>query len=427
MTYARTAAYVPFTKESVDALRKDFLTLMKSVERVETYEDALKLDEAVKTFSGHYKEVVYEQLYEHVYDAIQPGYYQEGTLEKSKELQRWLGKECWDLRINLGMPFESVDRAAKWDRPTTKEWALQKFLQERPKWLAKVRRAAVKAWKALYAYVDQVKYQGRGDPPKIEVPEDIPHEMEGFKVRLVGWDEDKQYLTDFEMIRESLRRYRKRAAQVFPWMLHHMLPLVVNFSAGLDEGGSYHTSYIELSGHSAKTPERLTQIIAHEMGHHIFQSYLSTAQREYWSTAVWGDYGDLDIAELLQKWPAGAHDCYDVEQKLIESDPILSLQIGAATTERSGNEVIRDNTKREDLERMQAEGVKAIRVPSHPITTYAGKNPEEAFCETIGVIFAWGPRGVHDVVRGWLHAILPEVRVASKHRVVARWFDALAV
>lgn len=423
-SYDRTAAQVPFTEESVNSLRKDFLTLVKSVERVTTYEEALKLYEAVKVFGHHFNEVVYDQLFEHVYDAIRPEHYDESTLETSKAIKKQLGKDCWDLRINLHLPFESVDSAAHWGRPSSKEYALSEFLRERPKWLAKVRRAAQKAWKALYDYVSRLKtYHDK--VPEIEVPEDIPHDMEGFQVRLVGWDEDKNYLTSFELIRESLRRYRKRAGQVFPWMLHHMLPLVVNFSAGLDEGGSYHTSYVEISGHSAKTPERLTQVIAHEMGHHIFQAYLSGPMREYWSAAVWGDYADLEIAELLKKWPAGARDCYDAEQKLIESDPVLSLQIGAATTERSGNEAIRDGTKREDLEQMLASGTTTIRVPQHPVTTYAGKNPEEAFCESLGVLFAWGTRAVPDPVRGWLHTILPEVRIASKHPVLARWFDAV--
>lgn len=418
----RTAAQVPFTEASIDSLRKDFLTLMKSVERVTTYEEALKLDDAVRIFSDHYKEVVYDQLIEHVYDAIRPkhDYHTDSLLADVKYIKAQLGKECWDLRITLGLPFESVDRAAKWDRPTSKEYALGEFMRQRPKWLAKVRRAAQKAWKALYSYVDRVR-TFHDNTPEIEVPEDIPHEIEGFKVRIVGWDPAKGYLTAFELIREALRRYRKRAGQVFPWMLHHMLPIELNFSAGLDEGGSYHTSYIEISGHACRTPERFTQVVAHEMGHHIFKSYLSTEQRQYWSSAVWGDYGDLDITELLSKWPAGARDCYDAEQKLIEADPLLSLQIGAATTERSGNESIRDETTREDLEAMLAKGTKTIRVPSHPVTTYAGKNPEEAFCESIGVLFAWGPRGVPDVVRGWLKTILPEVRTASRHRVLALW------
>ena len=52
-------------------------------------------------------------------------------------------------------------------------------------------------------------------------------------------------------------------------------------------------------------------------------------------------------------------------------------------------------------------------VPKSPITGYAGKNTEEAFCEAVGRLVAYGPLVIPETVRGWLRAVLPGIRIAG--------------
>jgi hypothetical protein len=55
-----------------------------------------------------------------------------------------------------------------------------------------------------------------------------------------------------------------------------------------------------------------------------------------------------------------------------------------------------------------------VKVPAVPISAYAGKNSEEAFCEAVGILVSRGPRALHPKVRWVLSLMFPgQVRMAS--------------
>jgi hypothetical protein len=161
----------------------------------------------------------------------------------------------------------------------------------------------------------------------------------------------------------------------------------------------------------------MTKTLAHEMGHHIFQSVLSKEAEKLWYALIRGDYGDIDLRELLQKWPENIKWSHDFSDSIRESDPILSLQVSTVWEGyQPGGMMGQSIDKREDFQRMLDNGETRLRVPSTPITGYAGKNAEEAFCETVGMLVTYGPRAVHEKIRSWLDVVLPgQVRLARTY------------
>jgi hypothetical protein len=99
-----------------------------------------------------------------------------------------------------------------------------------------------------------------------------------------------------------------------------------------------------------------------------------------------------------------------------EEDPILALQV---ETVGQGDKLQR----KEDFQDLLDRGQTTLKVPKTPITGYANKNPEEAFCEAVGLLVTYGPRAVHEKIRHWLDVVLPgQVKLAQ--RVVRRYLEA---
>jgi hypothetical protein len=222
------------------------------------------------------------------------------------------------------------------------------------------------------------------------------------------------------MLKEALKRFRKNAAARLPWMAKTQLPMIFEFEATIGEAGRYNhdgTITIYASAAIRSTPDKLVKTMAHEMGHHLW-ALLGGKAKDYWSEAIYGDYGDLDIRELLAKWP-GDMWAYEFAEYLADKDPILSLQLDAVWPGYAGRH--RELAKKEDFEDLLGEGTTTMPTPNNPITGYANKNPEEAFCEAVGMMVAYGPRTVLPQVRKWLNMTIPgELRVA---RVVARYLE----
>jgi hypothetical protein len=66
---------------------------------------------------------------------------------------------------------------------------------------------------------------------------------------------------------------------------------------------------------------------------------------------------------------------------------------------------------------------KMFGVPNSPITPYADKNPNEAFCEAFSFYTVFGPQAVLPVVRMWLRTILPSANIVAsfKEQVGAKY------
>ena len=399
----------------VEKLRKDFLTLLKNIPRLHNYDDAVLLSQAIRTYADRFKELFFEHF---LNTSLK---YEETSLsdQDKKYIDNKLRKSGWGFYIELNLPFSRADDYY------SQEARFLKFKDEAKRWENRIKSKARTFWtdmRETIQWYERIRFKMKDDPEKILVktPDADQLSIEGFQTVLKGYDSTSSYMPEsLEQIKWALRDYRQKAKQRLPLLLQKQLPMVIDFKGDLNTGGEYRGRYIWINGtgnvgyHDSAT--RLTKTLAHEMGHHIFKSTLSKEATDLWYTLIRGDYGDIDLRELLLKWPESVRWADDFADSLREKDPILSLQLATvAEGYEPGGMLGKSVDEREDFVRMLESGTTSLRVPNVPITGYAGKNSEEAFCETIGLLVAYGPRAVHEKIRSWLDVILPgQVKLAK--------------
>ena len=114
-----------------------------------------------------------------------------------------------------------------------------------------------------------------------------------------------------------------------------------------------------------------------------------------------------------------------IDESLMREDPILHIQLSTLMND-PGYSRVADWLFASGIRKyLDAGGNPIIRVPTNPITGYAGKNSDEAFCEALGNLVGYGPKAVPDAVLKMLRSVLGGgVRVAS--RVAAAWLGRTA-
>ena len=400
----------------VDKMRKDFLMLMKNVPRVKDYDTAIKLKEAFDRWRGQYTEFFFKRFLDNSLK------YDDRVSERIRqEIDRTVRKPAKEFLSEADLP---IDLATK-HIPASIQ--LERYFEDVKKWDKRVRRKAQVFWKALKEAVSIYEkgwYKGPDAPSTLqaEVPVYEKAVIEGFQVEVRGYNHGEEIDREaMPLIREALKRYRKNASSRMPWLLQNQLPMVLEFEATLDLAGRYnHDGTITIFASAAidSNPNALAKTMAHEMGHHLWR-LLSKSAQDYWSAAISGDYGDLDIRKLLSGWPSGMW-AYEYAEHLADKDPILSLQLDTVWPGYGGRQ---EMAERQDFEDRLEAGYPTLSVPKNPITGYAGRSPEEAFCEAIGMAVTYGSRAVLPQVRKWLNVVIPgQVKLAS--RVVARHLEA---
>ncbi len=403
---ARPRAPVKVNLAFVEKLRKDFLTLLKNLPNVKDYETAQELREAFNVYRDRFDDLFFKRFLDQTLK------YELGlSADNIEYVDGKIRKSGWQFTIELRLPIESSDEYC------TESRAFARFKQEFPKWKTRVQTKGQAFWKDMKEVLDFLKGEF-----SVDVPTKQNIEIEGFKVRLDGYEPDRldyrgnlHYEAEgasklLEKIRRGLKIYRANALKTMPWLIKNQLPIVLKFETTLDQAGQYKyvaERCIELfaSSFKSETPERVAHVAAHEMGHHLYK-HLDKAADEFWYATIRGDYKELDIKYLLSKWPEGKNIWItDIEKHLADEDPVLGLQISTTLySQFYRNETLE---QRSDFEKLLERGVKTIRVPATPITDYAGKNAEEAFCEAIGMLVAYGPRAIDERVRYWLRTALP--------------------
>lgn len=418
------ALTVGFDTGNIEALRKEFLMLLKNVDRVATYEDLTKFHTAVQTWREHYHQTMGSLLkgmtdtmwYVFTGDTQYNSYFDPQVREWHKDWDTRLRKGYWPLYSEMGsVPYESLHSwMTKWDgrfpEAEAKESILNKWTREKKPWADRVKREARKAWSALDEYVKWVSQRRENTSPTREVQEVYQQTVSGFSITFVGMDSGASYLgTAVEKLKVGLVHYRERAAKVLPLLLGAAkLPIYLRGDQGIDCGGKYERDHIVVCPVS-DPPKEYAHIIAHEMGHHLYRVYLSDSDTDFWYHAIKQDYAKADLNEILQAWLPDEW-YMDTVKRLAGTDPVLALQIdGLAVANNWG--------PRSDVEEYLLKRGPEVFVPMNPITGYASKNPEEAFCEAVGRLVAYGPRAVPPVVLSWLQLILPrELKIASNVR-----------
>jgi len=385
----------------LEGLRKDFLTLLKNTDRVHTYRDLAELRTGINIYRQNFDFIVFERF-------LNSDLKYKFKLDKDQI--QWIDSKlrspAWNFSSELSVPGPYPDEYR------TENQCLTRFQDEKNQWKTKAQRKARDFWKAMQ-YV--VEWYHLNNPIEsgmtVDIPEQHTMNIDGFNVILRGYDQGYESETAFAKFKEGLKLYKERAAQVAPILLHKRIPIVLEFEAQLGKGGEYKAHKIVLYTSSVVNQQHkwVAQVLAHEMGHHLWRTYLGKDAQLFWSDTISGDWEAIDLNNLLNKWPDGNVWTFELPEKM-HDDPILALQV-AAFMQHPEN---REYNKKEDFQALYEKGTRTLNVPKTPITAYANKSPEESFCETLGLLVAYGPRTLHERVQWWLKTVLPsEIKIAS--------------
>lgn len=402
----------------VEGLRKDFLTLLKNLPRVKDYKTAHQLREGLKGYRKNFDEL----FFEHFLNKDLKYNYENFGLSEGEA--KWIDKQLRSIAWAFSAELSTMPIGFK-DDYYSEEARFATFEREAPAWKARLQRKAQVFWKEMKSTIEWLE-NVRKKQFNVKVPTSENATLEGFKLLMKGYEPDDPYHPEeLEILKEGLKRYRQRASAVAPILLQKQCPIEIEFKSTLDKGGEYGNGVVTfyMSSVANRGPDWVVHALAHEMGHHLFKTFLSQGARDFWYQTIRGDYGDLDIKELLDKWPGDTW-AYAFPEVMGKEDPVLALQVDAISHDQGYGQL----QKKEDFEKLYNEGTRTLRVPKTPITGYANKNPEEAFCETLGLLVAYGPQAVHEKVRWWLDTVIPgAVKVARlEARIVERFKAAKA-
>lgn len=395
----------------VKKLRKDFLTLMKNLKRVDSFKKANQLRDAIRRWAGFYEEVL-RNLQKQIKSGQGADYVEYG-IDKAWSFHREVREFPLELSLR-GRGYSDDDIFKKYER-------------EVGAWEKRVRRKSRDAWKwfneaAEYnVRVDQDAERGiigAAERPRLQMKHATAEnvQLEGFKVQFLGKDMIDSSLYDVDDVVSSLRRalrlYKRRAQRVLPLLLKRQLPLIVDFTKGASLSGAIAThekTHIRIhAGQWATEVDKDTRdgvkTLAHEMGHHVYQTMRGNAQKE-WDHLIKGGFENIDLHHILDEMKPGEKN-YEFMDRIKRENPVLFLQLRGlqweVTTKDLG--IYSADSIRTYL---QNGGHPIVRVNRHPITAYANKNPEEAFCEALGLLVGYGPATVHPEVRSWVKRFLP--------------------
>lgn len=400
----------------IGKLRKDFLVLIGNTKRIKTYDDAEEVRVAFRRWRERYDDLG-AQIRKDL----------ESRGKDDADAKRLVGamRPFWDLSFEMGsMPLRSYD-------PSIEQWwpkasIFRKYQEEARLWDQRIRKKAPAAWKWLESAAgwaaDAGIGGGGGRPVLLRTAETENITVEGFKVQLYGFEPGDGRL-DFDAMREALRLYKSRASKVLPWLLEKQLPLVFTAAekdSGGDAAATYRYDHIEVTfwGHPGKNIKQFVHYMAHEMGHHLYKNGLSGQAQEAWSEFIRGGRITVNLRDLLPKLRGLGDSVFDADDKLRAQDPILYLQLDGLVHDIAYKDLDLFSIK-SIIAYLDGGGDPLFVVNRRPITGYAAKNAEEAFCETVGLLVAYGPQAVLDDVRGFLASIVPGARVESRQRFVA--------
>ena len=438
----RIATHYDLTPETVAQLRKDFLGFMTRVSKIQSFDDARKFKLAVRAWSD-----TFEGFLVQIRQELEGRKYQSHKTPANPENAEYYlknQKDVWTFQFEMmhSLSIPDEEELAK-ERKQFNDWQAYKqtglTLTEEEQfnrwmekkqlatWEIRVRGKARAAWKWLEQFAQWTMNEGSsgggGKPIQLQVPSVDNVELEGFKVRVVGWEGTEFQKKGMEIFKAGLRYYRQRAAAVYPWILKHQLPLIADFSdtSGRGEGAAtYMGSSIEVSFWviHEEDPRKFAHAMAHEMGHHAWRTAIDSEGRKFWGEAIHGAQTNLDMREVLKMLHPG-ETLWDLENRIMHEDPILYLQLQTLIHDRAyrDKDLITLTSIKEYLDKG---GDPIFRVPLEPITGYAGKNEDEAFSEAVGMLVAYGSKAVLPAVIHRLQLLLPEIRVASRRNAVER-------
>jgi len=417
------------TEFVVKRLRKEFLTIMRSYRNIKNYDDALKVSEGVNRWRDHYLSII-KQIKPMIDQMMRSEARLEVWKRKTNELwgrhYRDDQKPLWDFNFVLNtFPLERLELAQHKYRGTSvtpeKSGQYYDFQRGRKKWQGQAERRSRAAWKWLKEFIEWTEstslYGGGGEVLPIKHPEEkAPQNIskDGFSLQLVGYDHNDSHKRELMgRFERGLALYKKRAQRVFPWLLRYKIPFKLDFSSSDEAGRFYAATYegdhvlVTFWGMD-KSADQTAQYLAHEMGHHIYNTFFSQKMKMRWREFLRKKV-DLDLKELVGRVKIGETDS-EFEKRLEKEDPVTYLRLRTLRYRypRRVDELGNITAIREYL---NAGGTPWISVAALPISGYAATNEEEAFCEVLGNLVGFGPRTLLPEIKGMLKLLFPTIKL----------------
>lgn len=295
---------------------------------------------------------------------------------------------------------------------------------------------AERAWRSFAKTLKEFLFwlEGRQlDRENIRVQTSIKKEVQDIKgIPFLFFGEPDEYGERFRqtLVQAAVPHYVQRVKKVAPFLLDIQIPFHVHFQktddCGPSAGGCYNARHIDITKDivlfSNKNPKEIVQVLAHEMGHHAYQTYLTQEGRGFWYKAIKGDYGAVDMEEVIKEWERAG----ERERNVKKTNPKLYLQFEGLYYNRAYGQDIHGIESAIEAYR-EGRIPRHIKVLTHPITAYANKNEEEAFCEALGLLIAYGPATLEEKTLSILQVVLPRrIKIAKgAQRVALRYAKLL--
>jgi hypothetical protein len=396
--------------EFVQQWRLDLLRLLRSLKHVKDYDTAVEFQDVLVRYRKAFEETIIKRFIE---TQVR---YELGLDEHTAD--RWYGrlrKAAYDLYYDLTMPFSR-------DPNVNKDTLYHRFVGEGDRWVKRIQRKARDLWKEMKLFLDQFPHllnlKSNDTKPYVETLNVDNYSIDGFDVQLIGYNQGGLAENHPRLLAQAKRGFKKfaqKAKSKFPFVYRHRLPAELYFNATLNKGGVYEKDHIEIYMSALYGSDSMSfeQIYAHEMGHFVYRNYLGEAQTNFWHKAVKADYGKhLDWYKVLELWPEDKEYLFTVDDHLLDLGRyVLYLQLTSLLYSNDRSRWYM-NATREKVEQ-QAEEDRYEIVPANPISAYANKNPEEAFCEAFSRWLIYGDRAVLPIVRNWLSVILPDATIRT--------------
>lgn len=260
----------------------------------------------------------------------------------------------------------------------------------------------------LRAMLHARAYRSLPHPPEVAVVSYVPEDVGGVRVsvgRVPG-----EYLGT-SIFQEGFARYRRGAARYAPWLLSHgcqfKLAPYRSFTAG---AYAHYDATATLHVPRITTPSEAAHIAAHEQGHHLWHTFLTESGRQAWSDTVRDVNVPLDTDRLLSAWAADPLSPLRVfGPKLAKTigRGVFGLQVAIAAKSPSLSGLDRSR-----FLALLARG-ETPQVPVKPVSVYGHASAQEAFCEALAQLVAYGPGTVDPQHLDLLARIAPRVRIAN--------------
>ena len=390
-------------------LRKDILTLIGNVPKVKTVEQHKKLYDAVQRWHSMFEGLVNQTRLELKTRKHRSKGRASADANAYMDRLAPLYDFLWELRTMP--PGSSHEYMAKFHPGDLKNF-IHQWPEDGRKWAQRAKKKARETWKLLDEIGEWAR-SWRGDEDPIIVNSALREtvDIEGFRIVVSGFDDSRRFHKEgMASLKAGLKRYRARAKKVMPWLISHQLPMVAHFEE-TDEGdtaANYVNDHINLFVWAIHAdPKKLTAVLAHEMGHHIFNTVLSSRSQDMWRALIYGFNESLDLAKIAARRKPGEPD-YKFSRRIREEDPVLAMRLEALAYS------LGDNAPWEagDIDGwIEKGGDSVVTVTRKPITAYANKNPAESFCEVLGLIVGYGPRAVDKEIQVAFKLIVPNIKM----------------